>query len=437
MLNYEDISFQINCQGFVGDSWIVTPDERQSVIVFESRSTAAYCPVCGKRAHIYGQGSTTLTDAPIWVERKQELCFVYPRYRCRSCGKTFHEEVPERYPNTMITNRAARWIQQLLYHRISISGVASIMGICWDTVRKVHRDFMEKKLLEHDKTLAREQYKPKHLAVDEFAIHKGHTYATCVMDLDRGDIIWVGNGRSVEDFAHFFEAVSAEYLSEVEAFAMDMNASYNKLVKKHLPQARIVYDRFHMQAQYGKEVLGAVRLEEAQRHKRREEELRKEANGKDKEESRHLYQQAAEERNAYSTLKKGRWPLLMNREHLSKRKQKHLELILEKHSDVSVCYAMKEEMIELYKLRDPIAASKGWNKWYDAAEASGIAPLVRFAQLKRARIDGLVAHALFPIGTNKLEGFNNKIKVAKRVAFGYRDDSYFFTLIRFLALPLD
>ncbi|WP_418951384.1 transposase [Ruminococcus sp.] len=44
---------------------------------------------------------------------------------------------------------------------------------------------------------------------------------------------------------------------------MDMDASYNKLVTKHLPKARIVYDLFHMQSQFGIDVLGAVRLDEA------------------------------------------------------------------------------------------------------------------------------------------------------------------------------
>ncbi|MBQ3774972.1 MAG: transposase, partial [Ruminobacter sp.] len=36
-----------------------------------------------------------------------------------------------------------------------------------------------------------------------------------------------------------------------------------------------------------------------------------------------------------------------------------------------------------------------------------------------------------PISTGKLEGMNNKIKVAKRIAYGYRDEDYFFTLIRY------
>ena len=37
----------------------------------------------------------------------------------------------------------------------------------------------------------------------------------------------------------------------------------------------------------------------------------------------------------------------------------------------------------------------------------------------------------------KFTGFNNKIKVAKRISYGYRDDDFFFTLIRYLSIPSD
>ena len=89
----------------------------------------------------------------------------------------------------------------------------------------------------------------------------------------------------------------------------------------------------------------------------------------------------------------------------------------------------------LFDLRDPIAAEIGWKKWFDAAKESGIPALVRFAELKEKRIDGLIAHAVYPISTGKLEGFNNKIKVAKRLAYGYRDNHFFFSLVRFLSIP--
>ena len=36
--------------------------------------------------------------------------------------------------------------------------------------------------------------RPTCLAVDGFAVHKGHRYAACVMDLGNGDVLWVGKG---------------------------------------------------------------------------------------------------------------------------------------------------------------------------------------------------------------------------------------------------
>lgn len=83
------------------------------------------------------------------------------------------------------------------------------------------------------------------------------------MDLELGDVIWVGKGRAIKDFKKFFESFPSEYFSDVEAVAMDMNASYNRLVEENMPHADIVYDRYHMQAQFGKDVLGVVRLDEA------------------------------------------------------------------------------------------------------------------------------------------------------------------------------
>ena len=95
---------------------------------------------------------------------------------------------------------------------------------------------------------------------------------------------------------------------------------------------------------------------------------------------------------------------------------------------------MKEEMVRLFNLRDEEEARKGWFEWFEGAKASGIPALARFAERKEKRIDGLIAHASHPISTGKLEGFNNRIKVAKRIAYGYRDEDYFFSLIKFISI---
>lgn len=83
-------------------------------------------------------------------------------------------------------------------------------------------------------------------------------------------LVWV---EQKTDFEQFFKDIPASYLEQVEAVAMDMNASYNLLVEKHLPQAKIVYDRYHMQTQYGREVLGVVRLNAVKTHRQQAEQL--------------------------------------------------------------------------------------------------------------------------------------------------------------------
>ena len=88
-------------------------------------------------------------------------------------------------------------------------------------------------------------------------------------------------------------------------------------------------------------------------------------------------------------------------------------------------------VIEYLCTRDE--AYYGWTKWFTAAKESGIPQLQKFAELKEKRLKGLVAHATHPISTGKLEGMNNKIKVAKRIAYGYRDEDYFLRLIKYQA----
>ena len=93
-----------------------------------------------------------------------------------------------------------------------------------------------------------------------------------------------------------------DYLSEVEAVAMDMNTSYNALVSEHMPWAQIVYDRYHMQAQFGKDVLGAVRLDEARKHRDNARQLKED--GRERSEIK-------EEKRLYSEVKRARASQMM------------------------------------------------------------------------------------------------------------------------------
>ena len=56
-------------------------------------------------------------------------------------------------------------------------------------------------------------------------------------------------------------------------------------------------------------------------------------------------------------------------------------------------------------------------------------PNLFHARHLKARVSGILAHCHYPLHTSLLEGINNKIKVLKRMAYGYRDDGYFFLKI--------
>lgn len=424
---------QFKCESYEYDD---VTEEKTFLVDSIQETQAVRCPCCKGKVHIQDNPTTTLKDMPDEPSKIKAINVRFHRYECQKCGNTFNEDIGFKYPGTRVTQRAAIWIKALLRLNMTIKAVSKLTGIHWGTISKIHKELMEEELKKRKAKLKADGYRPKHLAVDEFAIHKGHTYATCVMDLDEGDVLWVGKGRAKEDFRKFFEEIDLEYLCEVEAVAMDMNASYNRLVEQYLPHVSIVYDRYHMQAQFGKDVLGSVRLEEARRHQKLAKDIESRiTEDMDKAEINEIRREAKAERKLYRKLKRSRWTILRNSSNLSEDTAENLADILEDHEALSVCYAMKEEMCGLFELRDPVLAEMMWEDWFSAAKESGIPQLEKFARLKEKRIKGLIAHATHPISTGKLEGFNNKIKVAKRIGYGYRNDEYFFTLVRYSSLP--
>ncbi|SER92827.1 Transposase [Azotobacter beijerinckii] len=71
-----------------------------------------------------------------------------------------------------------------------------------------------------------------------------------------------------------------------------------------------------------------------------------------------------------------------------------------------------------------------WRAWLRHAREIGLAPLQRFARNLQLYVRGILASARFPMHTSLLEGVNNRIKVIKRMAYGFRDVEYFFLKIK-------
>lgn len=427
----ESITLSAENQGFV----IEKPELRPEKASIELRSyskkdiTEISCPYCGS-SHIHQNRiyTRTIKGVPLNPHYDTFIKADVRSFECQGCRHVFTEEVPFAYPGTRITENMAAWIKEMLTFS-SVSAISRMLHVDWNTVKGIHKELVKSTLRERRQRQIRENYRPRYLGVDEFAIHKGHSYATVVMDLETGEVLWAGKDRTIESFGRFFDEIEPELLEQVEAVAMDMNASYNRVFRQRMPGVRIVYDRYHMEANYSRDVMGAVRLEAA-----RECRMRSYDEDLSREEQMML-------KAEYSMIKKSRWRLLrkdlgeMDEDGSWTCSDSCLQEILDRHQDIALCYAMKQELSSLYSISDPDEAEKRWKAWFDAASASGIPALERFARNKRERLPGLIAYASFPITTSRVEGTNNKIKVLKRIAYGFRDDDYFFSLIRYSTIP--
>ena len=185
---------------------------------------------------------------------------------------------------------------------------------------------------------------------------------------------------------------------------MDMSTAYDLEVRQHCPNAEVVYDLFHVVAKYGREVIDRVRVDEANR-------LRA-------------------DKPARRVVKTSRWLLLRNRENVSEEKVVQLDELLAANRALMTTYVLKDDLKQLWRYRSAFRARRAWRSWRRRAMRSGLQPLRHFARCLEPYLPGILAHCRWPLGTNLVEGINNKIKVIKRIAYGYRDDAYFFLKIR-------
>jgi transposase len=129
-------------------------------------------------------------------------------------------------------------------------------------------------------------------------------------------------------------------------------------------------------------------------------------------------------------IKGSRWLLLSKGKDIFDKKSKsRLDNILKTNEPLFHAYYLKEDLDLLWKQKNKEEAEKQLRYWCERARETKLQPLIKVANSLMARRTGLLAWYDVPITNAMLEGINNKIKVMKRRAYGYRDDEYFRLLL--------
>ena len=245
----------------------------------------------------------------------------------------------------------------------------------------------------------------RYLAIDEISVRKGHKCLTLMMDLDTGAVLFVGDGKGAEALKPFWTALRRSR-AKVQAVATDMSTAYISAVLENLPGVPLVFDHFHM-VKLMNETLTQIR--------------------------RGLHHELKDVLGK-NILKGTRWILLKNPEKLSARHDEaaRLQEALKLNEPLALSYYMKEDLRQFWSQLDKETARNVIDTWVERALSSGIGPLIRMGNTVAALKFGILNWYDHPISSGRMEGTNNKIKVIKRMAYGYRDMEFF--KLRILAI---
>jgi transposase len=357
------------------------------------------CHVCGRPGHVHSQGHRRFIRDLNFGPAQTFLRVEYRRVWCPACQHARVEQLDFADPSQRITHRLARYIYELC-KVMTVEDVARHLDLNPKTVKAIDKHFLQQEVGQTDCQDLRI------MAIDEIAVRKGHHYMTVVLDHESGRVVWMGEGRSKETLDAFFANMTEEQKQGVEAVAMDMWDPYINRVQHHCPQAKIVFDLFHLVKAFG-EVIDEVRREE----------VRKAAN-----------------QPTARFIKGSRYLLLKNRQNLKPEQRVHLRELLAVNERLNAVYVLKDQLKMIYRYCRRGWAKKALDQWCElAAEVDHLKMSSFIGRLRRYEY-GILNHCDYAIGTSLLEGVNNKIKVIKRKAYGFHDPNYFALKVK-QALP--
>lgn len=356
------------------------------------------CKACGARWHdlkLDGRFERTFLGLPVGRKR-QELVLHGHLQRCGKCGKRIRESIE-------FADGSSRYIRAVGRFMVMLCGITTIkhaaafLGVGWDLVKDAFKADLERR---HKKRPLR---KIRYIAVDEFATHKGHKYMTVVLDLETGEILHAQEGKDATALAGFLEDLKRGK-APLKAIAVDMSEAYASAIRQVFGgTVDLVHDPFHVTA------LASKAIDETRR------DLFRQLQGEEK-----------------KAVKGSRFLLLRGLENLKESGMTRLMNLMAVNEPLYQAYLLKEDLRMFWNLPDAAAGTAFLDQWTKEARGLGNRHFAKLADTLNAHRSGLLAYFKHRISTGPLEGLNNKIKVLKRQAYGFRDMAFFKLRLYFL-----
>jgi transposase len=362
------------------------------------------CSVCGQvyRSH-YDKRLRRVRDLSCG-DKRVYLVFHLRRVQCSRCGGVKNERLDWLADNPLYTKRFAFYVGRRC-RQTTIKEVAEELFLDWHAVKELDKQYMREQLRRAGSPA------PRVIGIDEIAISKGHQYRIVVSDLERGRAIWFGGtDRSEASMDQFFAWLGPEKCKRIRLAVMDMWQAFRNstLNEGHAPQAAILYDKFHV----------LLHLNQALDKVRKREYARLTGAGR-------------------RFVKGQKYALLSHWENLTTEGRKGLKLLFNANKRLNKAYLLKESFDQLWDYNSSVWARRFFDNWRDALKWQRLPSFQKFADMIEAHWDGIEAYCdqdnKVPLGF--VEGFNNKVRVIQRRAYGLRDEDYLRLKILTCMLP--
>lgn len=390
------------------------------------------CPACGGAMERHGEAQITLWHLPTGMGRTR-LEVARQRWACRSCGHTHIEPIPFKAAGHRVTVPLLNFVWDLLSLGQTLKAVSLMTGLHKNVVKAIDKARLESLYTEVGEGGGRRLRRPgrqaRYLGIDETELHDGHRYATVIIDLETGHVLWLAHSKKKQVLHDFCDFVGGEWMSKVVAIACDMNADFERDFLGRHPHLAVAYDHFHLVKSFNGKVVSEVRKDD--RRRLRDEGLEDEARAP--EGSKYILMAKAstrgeKDRDARAGKVVSRGNELFNKPEATARggNRERYEELVSRNELLSACDIVKEMLAKAYAHRQEKRKRDCMEEVVAVCRGTQNRHFEWFARLVEGHMEGIVAHARHQISSGKVEGTNGMIKALRRCGYGYPDDEYFF-----------